>query len=60
MIACLSILRKIFATIDNEVILQQFHKIQTRRMQLPPLSRMPRMSGISIGRGSISSSNVQK
>ncbi|XP_039115849.1 uncharacterized protein LOC120251383 [Dioscorea cayenensis subsp. rotundata] len=34
--------KEVFATIDNEGILKCFQKMQTRRVQLPPLSRMRR------------------
>ncbi|XP_039135717.1 uncharacterized protein LOC120273135 [Dioscorea cayenensis subsp. rotundata] len=34
--------KEVFATIDNETILQCFQKMQTRRIQLPPLSSMRR------------------
>ncbi|XP_039146895.1 uncharacterized protein LOC120284168 [Dioscorea cayenensis subsp. rotundata] len=49
--------REIFATIDNEAILQRFQKMQTRRMKLPPLSlsHMPHISGTNTGIGSSSS-----
>ncbi|XP_039123441.1 uncharacterized protein LOC120260063 [Dioscorea cayenensis subsp. rotundata] len=49
--------REVFATIDNEAILQHFQKMHTRRMQLPPLSlsHMPHISGTNIGIGSSSS-----
>ncbi|XP_039123438.1 uncharacterized protein LOC120260060 [Dioscorea cayenensis subsp. rotundata] len=47
--------REVFATIDNEVILQRFQKMQTRRMQLPPLSGIPRISSTEAGIGSSSS-----
>ncbi|XP_039144019.1 uncharacterized protein LOC120281199 [Dioscorea cayenensis subsp. rotundata] len=47
--------REVFATIDNEVILQRFQKMQTQRMQLPPLSGIPRISSIDAGIGSSSS-----
>ncbi|KAH7656079.1 Ribonuclease H-like protein [Dioscorea alata] len=47
--------REVFATIDNEVILQRFQKMQTRRMQLPPLNRIPHISGNDDGVGSSSS-----
>ena len=30
--------KEIFATIENEAILQRFQKMQSRRIQLPPLS----------------------
>ncbi|KAH7658156.1 Ribonuclease H-like protein [Dioscorea alata] len=46
---------EVFATIDNEVILQRFQKMQTRLMQLPPLNRIPRISGDDVGVGSSSS-----
>ncbi|KAH7679456.1 Ribonuclease H-like protein [Dioscorea alata] len=39
--------KEIFATIDNETILQCFQKIQTRRIQLPPLSSMRGTDGSS-------------
>ncbi|KAH7677424.1 Ribonuclease H-like protein [Dioscorea alata] len=39
--------KEVFATIDNEAILQCFKKIQTRRIQLPPLSSMRRTDGSS-------------
>ncbi|XP_039135742.1 uncharacterized protein LOC120273164 [Dioscorea cayenensis subsp. rotundata] len=49
--------REVFATIDNEAILQRFQKMQTRRMQLPPLSltHMPHISSTNAGIGSSSS-----
>ncbi|XP_039119636.1 zinc finger MYM-type protein 1-like, partial [Dioscorea cayenensis subsp. rotundata] len=48
---------EVFATIDNEAILQRFQKMQTRRMQLPPLSlsHMAHISSINTGIGSSSS-----
>ncbi|XP_039136857.1 uncharacterized protein LOC120274156 [Dioscorea cayenensis subsp. rotundata] len=52
--------RKVFATIDNEAMLQGFQKMQTRRMQLPPLSlsHMAHISSINASIGS--SSSVRK
>ena len=50
--------KEIFATINNEAILQHFQKMQTRRMHLPPLNRMPRMFTTSTSVGS--SSSVQR
>ena len=47
--------REVLATIDNEAILQWFQKMQTWRVQLPPLSRMPYISSINAGVGSSSS-----
>ncbi|XP_039130910.1 zinc finger MYM-type protein 1-like [Dioscorea cayenensis subsp. rotundata] len=47
--------REVFGNIDNETILQRFQKMQTRRMQLPPLNRMPRVFNTRTGVGSISS-----
>ncbi|XP_039135754.1 uncharacterized protein LOC120273181 [Dioscorea cayenensis subsp. rotundata] len=47
--------REVFATINNEVILQRFQKMQTRRMQLPPLSGIPRISSTEAGVGPSSS-----
>ncbi|KAH7660955.1 Ribonuclease H-like protein [Dioscorea alata] len=49
--------REVFATIGNEAILQRFQKMQTRRMQLPPLSlsQMPHISSTNAGIGSSSS-----
>ncbi|KAH7650649.1 Ribonuclease H-like protein [Dioscorea alata] len=39
--------KEVFATIDNETILQCFQKMQTRRIQLTPLSSMRRTDGSS-------------
>ncbi|KAH7681210.1 Ribonuclease H-like protein [Dioscorea alata] len=39
--------KEVFATIDNETILQCFQKMQTRRIQLPLLSSMRRTDGSS-------------
>ncbi|KAH7688594.1 P-loop containing nucleoside triphosphate hydrolase protein [Dioscorea alata] len=39
--------KEVFATIDNETILQCFQKMQTRYIQLPPLSSMRRTDGSS-------------
>ncbi|XP_039115769.1 zinc finger MYM-type protein 1-like [Dioscorea cayenensis subsp. rotundata] len=49
--------REVFATIDNEAILQRFQKMQTQRMQLSPLSlsHMAHISSINAGIGSSSS-----